>query len=82
MNEQGVEERIDLGLVGDPDASGINVGLLKDLLSLSLVPVIAPVGYNQEDGGSLNINADTAAGAVAEALKVYRVCIVNICISN
>jgi acetylglutamate kinase len=59
---------LDLGLVGDP--FGVNVPVLKDLLGLSLVPVIAPVGSNVEGGGSLNINADTAAGVVAEALKV------------
>ena len=69
-NEQGIDEKIDLGLVGDP--TGVNTGILKDLLALSLVPIIAPIGYNQEGGGSLNINADTAAGAVAEALKADR----------
>jgi acetylglutamate kinase len=67
-NDKGIEEIIDLGLVGEPMT--VNTGLLKDLLSLSLIPVIAPVGYNMEGGGSLNINADTAAGAIAEALKV------------
>lgn len=60
----------DLGLVGDP--SGVNTVLLKSLLSLKLVPVIAPVGTNEQGGGSLNINADTAAGAVAEGLKADR----------
>ena len=69
-NEQGIEEKVDLGLVGDP--IGVNTGILQDLLSLSLVPIIAPIGYNVEGGGSLNINADTAAGAVAEALKADR----------
>ena len=34
-----------------------------------MVPVIAPVATNEDGGGSLNVNADTAAGAVAEALK-------------
>lgn len=33
------------------------------------MPVIAPIGCDEVTGGSLNINADTAAGAVAEALK-------------
>jgi acetylglutamate kinase len=46
--------------------------LLKDLLSLALVPVIAPIGSNEIGGTSLNINADTAAGAVAESLKADR----------
>ena len=59
----------DLGLVGEPVK--VNVGIIKDLLQLSLLPVIAPVGFDVDgSGSSLNINADTAAGAVAEALKV------------
>ena len=37
---------------------------------MKIVPVIAPIGSNMKvPGGSLNINADTAAGAVAEALQ-------------
>jgi acetylglutamate kinase len=59
-----------LGLVGEP--STVNTDIIKDLLALKLVPVIAPVGCNEKDGTALNINADTAAGAVAEALKADR----------
>lgn len=59
-----------LGLVGEP--STVNTDIIKDLLALKLVPVIAPVGCNEQDGTALNINADTAAGAVAEALKADR----------
>eukprot|EP00607_Mallomonas_marina_P007283 CAMPEP_0182419178 /NCGR_PEP_ID=MMETSP1167-20130531/3579_1 /TAXON_ID=2988 /ORGANISM="Mallomonas Sp, Strain CCMP3275" /LENGTH=288 /DNA_ID=CAMNT_0024593849 /DNA_START=181 /DNA_END=1044 /DNA_ORIENTATION=+ len=66
INEQGEETVIDFGLVGEPTI--VNTDLLRDLVALKLVPVIAPVGSG--DGGqSLNINADTAAGAVAEAMK-------------
>jgi acetylglutamate kinase len=68
INEAGEEVKLDLGLVGDPTI--VNTQLLKDLLSLALVPVIAPIGSNEVGGTSLNINADTAAGSVAEALKV------------
>jgi acetylglutamate kinase len=56
-----------LGLVGEP--VGVNAALLKSLLQAGLIPVIAPVGTDVEGGGPLNINADTAAGAVAEALS-------------
>lgn len=63
----GETKEIDLGLVGEPTA--VNTELLLDLLKLSIVPVIAPVATG-ESGESLNINADTVAGAVAEALKV------------
>lgn len=65
----GVETAIDLGLVGEPVS--VNSGLLQDLLAAKLVPVVAPIGTG-EGGSSLNINADTAAGAVAEALKASR----------
>ena len=74
MEKTGIDEAtgktvpLDFGLVGDPTI--VNTQLLKELLSCSLVPVIAPVGSNEVGGGSLNINADTAAGNVAEALKV------------
>jgi acetylglutamate kinase len=67
-DDSGKDVALDLGLVGD--ANYVNTQLIKDLLSLSLVPVIAPVAANEVDGTSLNINADTAAGTVAEFLKV------------
>lgn len=66
-DENGNEQVLDFGLVGDPTT--VNVDLLRDLIGLKLVPVIAPIGSG-ENGRSLNINADTAAGAVAEALQV------------
>ncbi len=50
----------------------INTKMILDLLSINMIPVIAPVGLNELGGGSLNINADTAAGAVAEAIKANR----------
>jgi acetylglutamate kinase len=44
--------------------------MIKDFINLKLVPVIAPVAANEVDGTSLNLNADTAAGTIAEFLKV------------
>jgi acetylglutamate kinase len=38
------------------------------MIGMGIIPIIAPVGTDKDSGGSLNINADTAAGAVAEAL--------------
>jgi acetylglutamate kinase len=55
----------ELGYVGDVDA--VNPGILKRLLAEDLVPVVATIGSDPE-GQAYNINADTAAGAVAEAL--------------
>ncbi len=55
----------DLGYVGDVEA--INPGILERLLAEELIPVVATIGTDYE-GQAYNINADTAAGAVAEAV--------------
>jgi acetylglutamate kinase len=60
---------IDLGFVGDPEA--VNPQVLKTAAAGGLIPVIAPVGYG-EDGQTYNINADTAAGAIAAAVGASR----------
>jgi acetylglutamate kinase len=60
---QPVDER--LGYVGEITA--VNPGLLHRLLDDGFVPVIAPLGRG-DDGMSYNINADTAAGALAGAI--------------
>ena len=59
----------DLGLVGEP--VGINHKILKDLENAGLIPVVAPIGSGL-DGNTYNINADHAAGALSEALRVSR----------
>ncbi len=67
--ETGVEEKIDLGFVGEPAA--IDVRVIHALTGGGLVPVIAPVGVDA-DGQTYNINADTVAAAVAGALNATR----------
>lgn len=62
-------ERVDLGLVGEPD--GGDVALLSDLLGLGYIPVIASVGV-AADGTLLNVNADTFAAHLAAALRARR----------
>ncbi|MDR1040976.1 MAG: acetylglutamate kinase [Deltaproteobacteria bacterium] len=62
-------EELDLGLVGEPVS--INTRLLEHLGEGGFIPVVSPVGADRE-GGSWNINADTAAAAVAGALKARR----------
>jgi len=64
--ELDVPEIIDLGHVGQVHA--INPEILKLLDTDRFVPVIAPVGYNKDEGQSYNINADLVAGAIAQAL--------------
>ena len=55
-----------LGYVGK--ITDINTQLIVDMLSLGYVPVISTVGYDDE-GNIYNVNADTAAAAIAGALK-------------
>jgi acetylglutamate kinase len=55
----------DLGFVGD--VKDVNPDLLTKLLAEDLIPVIATIG-SDATGQAYNINADTAAGAVAEAM--------------
>ena len=55
----------DLGFVGD--VKKINPGILEGLLDDEFVPVVATIGTDA-DGQPYNINADTVAGAIAEAL--------------
>ena len=62
-------ERVDLGLVGEPDK--VNPGIIRSLEQAGVIPVIAPVGFGP-DGQTYNINADTAAGAIAAAIGAAR----------
>jgi len=62
-------ERVDLGLVGQPDAT--EVALLHSLTGLGYVPVVASVGVDAT-GKLLNVNADTLAGHLAAALRAHR----------
>ena len=67
--DSNVEKVIDLGYVGDPER--VNGEVLIELAKTGVVPVIAPIGFDDE-GATYNINADTAAGAVAAAVKAKR----------
>tara|TARA_R110002072_G_scaffold36430_8_gene107355 strand:- start:4411 stop:5259 length:849 start_codon:yes stop_codon:yes gene_type:complete len=63
------QENPDLGLVGKP--TKVNPRLLRDFADKGIIPVIAPLGMG-ENGETFNINGDTAAGAIAAALKADR----------
>jgi len=69
VNVKGVEKEVDLGHVGEIEC--INPAILNTLLDNKYIPVIAPIAINRS-GGSLNINADTAAGEIAVALKAFK----------
>jgi acetylglutamate kinase len=59
----------DLGFVGD--VASVDTGILDRLLNEELIPVIATIGADA-GGQAYNINADTAAGAIAEALAAEK----------
>jgi acetylglutamate kinase len=59
----------DLGLVGEVET--IDPEVISSLEERGFVPVIAPVGTGPE-GKPYNINADTAAGALAAALQAEK----------
>ena len=65
----GVQKEVDLGHVGEIE--WIDPALLNTLLDTGYIPVVAPIAIDRF-GGSLNINADTAAGDIAIALKAYK----------
>jgi acetylglutamate kinase len=66
--------RIDLGLVGEVKA--VNARLLQLLVQADSIPCIATIARD-DAGGKLNINADTAAGAVAAAMKAEKIVVVS-----
>jgi acetylglutamate kinase len=60
----------ELGFVGRPVE--MNVQVLRDLYNAGIIPVVAPVGTGLQDNETFNVNGDTAAGAIAGALKADR----------
>jgi acetylglutamate kinase len=68
------DRKIDIGFVGE--VTEVNVGLIKALVEAEYIPVIAPIARDQA-GGKLNVNADSAAGQVAAALKAEKLVLVS-----
>ncbi|NLY11759.1 MAG: acetylglutamate kinase [Firmicutes bacterium] len=62
-----------LGYVGQ--VIGVNGAIIAQLCASNLIPVISPLGIDKE-GQRYNINADTAAGAIARELQA-RLCFVS-----
>jgi acetylglutamate kinase len=67
--DSNIEKVLDLGFVGEPTV--VRKHMLTTLERADIIPVIAPLGLGA-DGETYNINADTAAGAVAAALEATR----------
>ncbi len=68
-SDSHIEQVLDLGFVGEPQA--INANVLELFERSAIIQVIAPIGVGGP-GETFNINADTVAGAVAAALKAKR----------
>lgn len=69
MSDSNIEKILDLGFVGEP--SRINPHVLEQFKDSDIIPVIAPIGVGK-NGETYNINADTAAGAIAPAVGATR----------
>jgi len=69
--ENGIEipAGADLGMVGEVES--VNPHLIKVLEDSGFIPVIAPIGFDNE-GRTYNINADHVAGKIAGALKAVK----------
>jgi acetylglutamate kinase len=67
--DSNIEKILDLGFVGEPRY--VNAQLLQSLEQSGMIPVVAPIGVG-DNGETYNINADTAAGAVAAAVGATR----------
>ena len=65
LNKDGV----DLGFVGEIEK--VNTRLIKSLIDNDFIPIIAPIG-SDEEGNTYNINADYAAVAIAGALNAQK----------
>ena len=63
------KKKVDIGYVGE--VSDVDTGILDDLLEGGYIPVIAPIGVD-EDGMSYNINADYVAAEIAGALHAEK----------
>ena len=63
------QKNLELGYVGAP--TKLDVKIVKNLINEDCIPVVTPMGLD-ESGKIYNINADTAAGALAVSLKSRR----------
>lgn len=64
----------EIGFVGD--VTDVNAEVIEGVMAMGYIPVIAPIGIDAQ-GQRYNINADTAAGAVASHLGVERMIVVT-----
>jgi acetylglutamate kinase len=75
IHAQPVANADEVGLVGE--VISVNAALIEGIVAMGYIPVIAPIGLGEDGGQRYNINADTAAGAVASFLSVERMIVVT-----
>lgn len=68
--DSNIERVLDLGWVGEPVE--VNPHVLEVLITSDIIPVVAPVGAGRSADETFNVNADTAAGAIAGAIGAAR----------
>ena len=73
-SDTGVSQKVDLGLVGE--VVSVNHGILDMFTENDYIPVIAPIGM-ADNGSTLNINADTAAGEIGQSVKAEKLIILT-----
>ena len=69
-----LENGQDIGWVGE--IINVNTDILKRMVNDGIIPVIAPIGYD-DDGNSYNINADSAAGSIAGAIPAEKLIFIS-----
>ncbi|GGF91284.1 acetylglutamate kinase [Paenibacillus abyssi] len=69
-----VANSAEIGFVGE--VTDVNAEVIEGVMGMGYIPVIAPIGIDA-GGQRYNINADTAAGAVASHLGVERMIVVT-----
>lgn len=73
-SDDGEEEIIDLGLVGE--VTGVDPHIIVSLSKEGFIPVISPVGFSPK-GETLNINADYVAASIAASIKAEKLIILT-----
>ena len=69
-------EEVDLGLVGD--VVGVNPAAVLDIIAAGRIPVVSTVAPDLDEPGQvLNVNADTAAAALAVALQARKLVVLT-----
>lgn len=70
----GEERMVDLGLVGE--IKSVNPAIIDVLTEKNYIPIISPIGIDNE-GASLNLNADTVAGDIASTVDAEKLVILT-----